>query len=156
VTTAFTELMSELEDRTPHRFSDWPASHFEAGPSGVYTVWNGEQFLYVGMAWRHRDDLNPNASGVFGRLASHASGRRSGDQFCVYICDRFVVPDLSADELAALRRGARLLDTRTKAFIHEYLTYRVVVTDSGTNARLLEARVRRDGLPRAGRPQINP
>ena len=108
------------------------------------------------MAWAHRDDLNPKAVGVFGRLNSHASGRRSGDQFCIYICDRFVVPELSVDDKAALRRGDRLLDRLTKAFIHDQLTYRVVVTSSGAEARELETRVRRDGLVRAGRPLINP
>ena len=29
-----------------------------------------------------------------GRLASHASGRRSGDQFLIYVCDRLVLPRL--------------------------------------------------------------
>ena len=127
-----------------------------AGPSGVYTIWNGGVFLYVGMAWAHRDDSNPKAVGVFGRLSSHASGRRSGGQFCIYICDRFVVPELNADDTAALRRGERLLDARTKAFVHDHLTYRVVVTSSGAEAREVEAQVRRDGLEHAERPLINP
>jgi hypothetical protein len=156
VDTGLEALMGELENGPAYRFSDWPATHFQAGPSGVYTVWNNAMFLYVGMAWAHRDDSNPRASGVFGRLRSHASGRRSGDQFCIYICDRFVIPDLSADDLAALRHGERLLDERTKAFIHDHLTYRVVITNDGAAARELEARVRRSGLERAGRPQINP
>ncbi len=108
------------------------------------------------MAWAHRDDENPRASGVFGRLASHASGRRSGDQFCIYVCDQFVVPELSSEDMAALRRGERLLDARTRAFIQEHLTYRVVTTGAGQEARELEAFVRRNGLARAGRPQINP
>jgi hypothetical protein len=149
-------LMGELEHGCVHRFSDWPATHLEAGPSGVYTVWNNAMFLYVGMAWAHRDDSNPRASGVFGRLKSHASGRRSGDQFCIYICDRFVVPELSSDDMAALRRGERILDGRTKDFIHDHLSYRVVVTNGAAAARELEAHVRRVGLERAGRPQINP
>jgi hypothetical protein len=156
MTAEFTELVRQLEDGTPHRFSDWPADHFDAGPSGVYTIWNGQQLLYVGMAWAHRDDVNPKAQGVFGRLASHASGRRSGDQFCIYVCDQFVVPELTADDMTALRRGERLLDGRTRAFIHGHLTYRVAITTSGAEARALEALVRRDGLPRAGRPTINP
>lgn len=149
-------LIEQLEKGPAHRFSDWPATHFEAGPSGAYTVWNDAMFLYVGMAWMHRDDSNPDAVGVFGRLGSHASGRRSGDQFCIYICDRFVVPELSADDMAALRRGERLLDGRTKAFIHDHLTYRVVITSNGSEARELEKRIRREGLERAGRPEINP
>jgi hypothetical protein len=156
VSTEFDGEIRELEDGKPHRFADWPTTGVEAGPSGVYTIWREATFLYVGMAWAHRDDSNPRALGVFGRLASHASGRRSGDQFCIYICDRFVVPELSADEIAALRRGERLLDALTRAFIHDHLTYRVVVTGSAAEARLLEARVRREGLDRAGRPLINP
>ncbi len=135
---------------------DWPAKHFEAGQAGVYTVWNDDLFLYVGMAYAHRDSMNPRAHGVFGRLQSHASGRRSGDQFAIYICDRFVVPVLSQDELGALARGDRLLDARTRDYIHDHLTYRVVLTDSGAAARELEDVVRRTGLPRSGRPQINP
>jgi hypothetical protein len=138
-------------------FRDWPATHFEMGPSGVYTVWRGSEFIYVGMSYAHRHDTNkPKAKGVFGRLASHASGRRSGDQFCVYVCDPFVVPQLSGDDLTALANGQRFLDVRTREFIREQLGYRVVVTSSGAQARALEARVRREGLPRSGRPEINP
>jgi hypothetical protein len=109
------------------------------------------------MSYAHRDDTdNVKAKGVFGRLASHASGRRSGDQFCVYVCDRFVIPRLSEADMAALEQGERLLDARTRAYIHDKLGYRVVVTNSGTAARDLEARIRREGLPRSGRPLINP
>jgi hypothetical protein len=152
----FSEQIHELEDGPAHAFRDWPAKHFDIGPSGVYTVWKGDLFLYVGMAYAHRGDDNPRAQGVFGRLASHASGRRSGDQFAVYMCDRFVVPHLSHDELDALARGERFLDARTREYIHDHLTYRVVITESGAVARQLEALVRRGGLPRSGRPQINP
>ena len=74
------------------------------------------------------------AKGVFGRLASHASGRRSGDQFNIYICDRFVVPELSSDKMRALASGTPLLDKLTRNFIHEHLTYRVVVTGNGASA----------------------
>jgi hypothetical protein len=94
-------------------------------------------------------------TGLYGRLSQHASGRRSGDQFAVYVCDRFVVPRLSRDEMDALARGERLLDTLTRKFIHEHLTYRVAVTADGPAARALELTIRRDGLPRSGRPLIN-
>jgi hypothetical protein len=150
-------LVEDLEDGPAHRFNEWPAAHLAMGPSGVYTIWDGSIFIYVGMSYAHRDASdNPRAKGVFGRLASHASGRRSGDQFCVYVCDRFVVPQLSQDDMQALAGGARLLDSRTREFIHEHFSYRVVVTPTGADARAIEARVRREGLPRAGRPQINP
>jgi hypothetical protein len=150
-------MVRELEDGSDHSFADWPPSHLEVGPTGVYTIWRGPEFLYAGMSYVHRGGTeNQQAKGVFGRLASHASGRRSGDQFCIYVCDRFVVPSLTARDMAELAEGARILDSRTREFIREHLQYRVAVTSSGIEARALEAVVRRQGLPRAGRPAINP
>lgn len=145
-----------LEEGPAHAFREWPANHFEVGPSGVYSIWDHNSFLYVGMAWAHRGETNPGATGVFGRLASHASGRRSGDQFAIYICDRFVIPSLTQAEMSALASGERLLDARTRQFIADRLSYRVVVTPDGAAARALESLIRREGLPRSGRPLINP
>jgi hypothetical protein len=108
------------------------------------------------MAWAHRDESNPHAAGVFGRLKSHAGGRRSGDQFAIYICDRFVIPTLTQEEMNALSGSERLLDARTREYIAEHLSYRVVITRDGPAARALEWLVRKEGLPRSGRPQINP
>ena len=152
----FDERVRLLEEGSAHGFRDWPATHLEVGPSGVYTVWNGDLFLYAGCGWKHRDEANPTSPGVFGRLESHASGRRSGNQFAIYVCDRFVVPCLSDEQRDALARGERILDAATKRYIHDHLTYRVAVTDSTAMARDLERLVRHDGLPRSGRPQINP
>jgi hypothetical protein len=156
VSSDFDEQLHALEDGPAHAFRDWPATHFEIGPSGVYTIWDGDQFLYVGCAWMHRDEAHPKALGVFGRLKSHASGLRSGNQFAIYICDRFVVPFLTEQEREALARGQRLLDAATRRYIHEHLSYRVALTDGERMALALETRVQREGLPRAGRPQINP
>jgi hypothetical protein len=52
--------------------------------------------------------------------------------------------------------GAWLLDGRTRRFIAEHLSYRVALTDNGSDARALEAIIKRDGLPDVGRPLINP
>ena len=71
----FDERVRLLEEGPAHGFRDWPATHFEVGPSGVYTVWNGDLVLYAGSAWKHRDEANPTSPGVFGRLESHTSGR---------------------------------------------------------------------------------
>ena len=151
------ELVLELEAGPIHHFQDWPASHLEVGRTGVYTIWSSTAFLYVGMSYRDVSETsNPNAKGLFGRLASHASGRRSGDQFCIYICDRFVIPRLSPDELAALERGERILDRLTRDYIRSNLRYRSVVTTTGAEARILETHVRLHGLPSFGRPIINP
>ena len=68
----------------------------------------------------------------------------------------FVVPAPSRTDLEALSRGERLLDGRTRDFIRDHLAYRVVTTSSGTEARARESYVRKVGLPRSGRPTINP
>ena len=111
----------------PHlSFRDWPPTDLAIGPPGVYAIWKDADFLYVGISYvDRRTSSNKQAKGVFGRLASHASGRRSGDQFNIYICDRFVVPTLTSDDLDALSVGARILDAQTCAFIQEHLSYRV-------------------------------
>jgi hypothetical protein len=68
-------------------------------------------------------------SPLWSRLNAHASGRRSGDQLCVYVSDRFVVPALAAGQLDQFGQGTLKLDTLTKRHIREHLSYRYI-TDS--------------------------
>jgi hypothetical protein len=92
--------VQELEAGPLHRFQDWPNDQVPRRAAGVYTVWDGERLLYVGMSGRAMTaadlEVSPNgrvvAKGLWTRLNAHAAGRRSGDQFCVYVCDRFLVP----------------------------------------------------------------
>ncbi len=150
---------SALSDGPLYRFADWPPSTVPNGPAGVYAVWHSSAFLYAGMSWRHvntDEQIGSTPRGVLGRLASHASGRRSGDQFNVYICDRFVIPELTADDLTALRQGERLLDNRTRSFVRDFLSFRVWIAPDGPTARVVESTIRRDGLAKWGQPLINP
>ena len=79
---AVTDCMHELESGRLHRFGDWPIETVPESP-GVYTVWDqAGRFIYVGKA---------TTGGLFGRLKSRANGRRGGDQFSVYVADRFVL-----------------------------------------------------------------
>lgn len=86
--------------------------------AGVYAVWSvtGKLF-YVGMAGRSKtaDDIaaaraRNKVLGLRQRLASHASGRRSGDQFCVYVADRLVLPRLTSTEIADISEGRLSFD----------------------------------------------
>ena len=95
------------------------------------------------------------ASGLWTRLNSHASGRRSGDQFNIYICDRFILPILNRDQQQALASGELLLDRITRDFIRQNLTYRYLVCRDGTEALEIERSVRTGRLA-AGRPYLNP
>ncbi len=87
-------------------------------------------------------------------LAGHASGRRSGDQFCVYVCDRLVIPALTQDQLAKIGAGELPLDAMTKDCIRRRLTCRFVEMESGPEALELERRIQRVGLS-IGRPFWN-
>jgi hypothetical protein len=136
------------------RFIDWPPSDLVIGKPGVYSIWNGDELVYIGMAWRDIS-LNQKALGLFGRLRSHASGRRSGDQFNIYVCDRYVVPSLGPEEMRRLSEGERFLDGLTRDFIADHLAYRIWIAPDGATARSVELMLRAQGLE-GKLPTLNP
>jgi hypothetical protein len=155
--------VNELQYGKLFKFSDWPTDEVPRRAAGVYTVWREDEFIYVGMSGRgaHREDFVADADarakplGLWTRLNSHASGRRSGDQFNVYICDRFIVPNIESQEQQLIGRGKLMLDQMTRAFIREHLGFRFVVCQDGGQALALEGQVRGGSLP-AGRSYLNP
>jgi hypothetical protein len=80
------------------------SSEFVALASGPLFAFRGTtdgRFIYVGMSGRSitKATQAPNRPyGLYTRLDSHAGGRRSGDQFCVYVAGRLVLPTLTADD----------------------------------------------------------
>jgi hypothetical protein len=82
----------------------------------------GQRLLYVGMAENLRNRLN-----------SHAGGRRSGDQFCVYVFDRLVLPVLSAEEIRKAAEGQISLDARVRHYIRTHCSYSLVATANKTD-----------------------
>jgi hypothetical protein len=57
-------------------------------------------------------------------LNSHASGRRSGDQFCIYVFDRLVLPSLTRQQIQDAASVRLSLDALVRTFIRESLAYR--------------------------------
>ena len=164
MTSAEDQALQALTSGPLYRFADWPNPEVPNLRAGVYTVWDGPTFLYVGMAGRGlplNAHLAPLASfthrnrGLTDRLRSHAAGRRSGDQFCSYVCDRLVLPSLTQADLAEVAAGGLNLDQRTRSYIHKYLTYRFVVTESSKEAHDLERTIREGGL-NGKKPLLNP
>ena len=81
-----------------HRFSDWPNAEVPAIAVGVYVVWYGEILIYcgnLGPKFEKAATAGRVKLGLVTRLASHASGRLSGDQFCVYVANRLVIRSLT-------------------------------------------------------------
>ena len=154
--------LAELRDGPLYRFGDWPNPAIPNGLVGVYTVWRGDQLIYVGMAGRA---LSPGAdasgpasaklTGLRSRLASHASGRRSGDRFCIYVFDRLVLPTLSLQQIQDAARGQLSLDGLTRQLIRESLSYRFTVVSDAVTARAAEREIQREGLTN-GPPLLNP
>ena len=66
--------------------------HIPEFGSIIYTIWDpDDQFMYVGIGGtgKTQDKRKPRS-----RINQHASGGRSGDQFCIYVHDFFVLPQL--------------------------------------------------------------
>jgi hypothetical protein len=91
------------------------------------------ELIYVGIAGR-----NPNGSGLASRLRSHASGRRSGDQFCVYVADHYVMPDLTRQQIEAIRDGELSMDLLVRDCIHTRFAYRFAIADTYAKAMSFE------------------
>ena len=88
------------------------------------------------------------------RACSHASGRRSGDQFCVYVCDRLVLPTVR-DRIDDIAAGNFPLDGATRQYVRTELGFRMVQVADGREALQIERLIQR-GVLAAGRPLLNP
>ena len=111
-----------------HKFSDWPNSEVPAVAVGVYVVWDCDKLIYCGMSGREFEKITASERAKYGlvaRLASHASGRLSGDQFCVYVANRLVIPSLKPEQLAKFATGELNLDILTKTYINERFEYQL-------------------------------
>ena len=125
--------------------------------TGVYTLWHGDDFLYVGMSYiaSQPSDEGDGKWGLWGRIRTHSDSRPG--HLSRAIISRFIVPSLTSDEITAMQHGDdELLTRRLYDFINNEVEYRTWPTGDGAEARALEDRVRREGLPQAGRPMLNP
>ena len=158
--------LASLQSGPLHRFADWPNPEVPAVAIGLYTIWRREEFIYVGLAGRTSEAVLlgahavGRASGLRDRLRSHASGRRSGDQFCVYVADRLVLPALTRQQIDNIAHGRVAFETLVRDYIHKHLAYRFfAVPDLSAEAqrqtRELERMIRRGATP-MGKPVLNP
>jgi hypothetical protein len=151
--------VTELSRGDARSFADWPDATVPTFGAGVYAIWDREErFIYVGMSGRGitASTVRRNTPhGIYTRLASHASGRRSGDQFCVYVADRLVLPTLTPDDIEAIGSGRHQMDAFVRRYIHENLRYRFVTLPDGAAAYVIESAIK-NGKWEHGRPLLNP
>ena len=151
-----------LKNGPLHHFSDWPNKDMPRAAAGVYSIWNrSDVFVYVGMAGNGKtaEDIalalaKGKTTGLRDRLSSHASGRRSGDQFCVYVQDLLLLPQLSAEDIDKIVIRELAIDRLVRDYVHENLSYRYVVTEDGKAALELERHIINGAL--GDHPILNP
>ncbi len=122
------QLWDELNREPLHRFADWPNRDVPKRQPGVYLIYHEDRWIYIGMA----------SSNLNGRLNQHARGRRSGDQFCVYVSDRLVMKNLTDEQIKGISQGTYSLDHQIRDFIRTELSYRYVLVPDDPTARALE------------------
>jgi hypothetical protein len=140
------------------RFADWPNTEVPLVAAGIYAIWDGDVLIYCGMAGRELEEARIAAKPRYGlvlRLASHASGRLSGDQFCVYVANRLVIPSLTPEQLAKFSSGDLNLDALTRSYIHERLEYQYAMVPSSVQAYEIEKSCR-FGDQFGVKPLLNP
>src|ERR1700738_5580829 len=115
--------MAELSGGPAYSFAAWPNPAVPVFGAGVYTIWHNDgRFIYVGMSGRGitAETIRRNTpQGIYTRLQSHASGRRSGDQFCVYVADQIVLPALAQEDITAIASGRHQMDAFVRQYIHK-------------------------------------
>ena len=89
------------------------------------------------------------------RLGGRAKGRQSGDQFNVYVANRFVVPGLTAEQQSQMSEGSLALDILTRQFIHHYFQYQYLIVDHSKEAFAIE-RLCKAGYIFNQKPYLNP
>jgi hypothetical protein len=145
----------------PFRFGDWPVRSVPTVAAGVYAIWEEDRLVYVGMSGRGRSEEDLKGAegsgrtlGLWPRLESHASGRRSGDQFCVYVADRLVLQTLTIHQLDLIASGELQLDDLVRSRVRDHMTFTFAVTRDGETASQLEGQLRSGAG--GSKPSLNP
>ena len=135
--------LSKLFDNSikPISFAEDPRKYISNNGSIIYSVWDKEdKFIYIGISGLQK---SLEKRSPLSRMVSHCSGMRSGDQFCVYIHDFYVIPKLI--QKGEYTASIGFLDKLTKEYIHENLSYRFVSfnsDDSDIIVRQLESKIK--------------
>jgi len=114
----------------------------------------------------HSRDLSSHIKGLYDQAIADKSGpfytspkpcqwTRSGDQFCIYVADRLVLPTLTQEVIADIASGRHQLDAFVRRYIHENLSYRFVLLPDGRAAYAVEAAIK-SGRWEHGPPLLNP
>jgi hypothetical protein len=147
----FRPLLRTLEQGPLHPFADFETvADIPREGAAVYTIWDDAgALIYVGVSGRSAT----SRTGPWGRLRSHWRGKRSGDQFCVYVADHYVLPELSEEQVQAIAANdpSLFMDDLVASVIRERFSFRLTVVPDYSTALKLEAAIKSGELA-AGTP----
>lgn len=159
--TTYNDLLesyvTRLTEAPRHPFAALERSCIPPIAAGVYAISTRDRsLLYVGMAGRGKtsEDLAAaiRPTGLANRLRSHLNGRRSGDQFAVYVADHTILPTLTPDVVNGIASGDVALDDLVSEHVRRNLWFQYVVTPDGATATALERHLHRSWSPTWNNP----
>ena len=80
------KLVDDLTTGELYSFSERPNKGIPQVAIGIYTIWNGDEFAYVGISGlsvKENDYKKDKIKGLKQRLRAHCGGGIGGDKFCV-------------------------------------------------------------------------
>ena len=86
---------------------------------------------------------------------SQAKSQLSGDQFNIYVANRFVVPSLNKDQQSQMFTGLMTLEILTQQYIHQHFQFRYLIVNHSKEAFAIE-RLFQGGYIFNQQPHLNP
>lgn len=124
---------------------------------GVYTIWEGDRFIYVGISGREvHKESKTKVRGLKQRLRAHWRGGLGGDQFAVYVFERITAPQVTREQLDAMGEGTLTLIELNQEYIRTKLSYRFLVVDAYSEAKEIEDALKSGKYDPPGKPFLNP
>ncbi len=153
------KVVDDLTTGTLYSFSETPDQDIPKVAIGMYTIWNGDQFAYVGISGKGVKEEHYKKDKIKGlkqRLRAHYSGGIGGDKFCVYVFERYVSKEITSSDLEKMAKKELFLRELNRNFIRANLTYRFTILDSKEHLHEYEKFIKQGGIKSVGKPFLNP
>ena len=109
----------------------------------------------LGCQAKNREEAAQKEIWVSDSPESQAKGQLSGDQFNVYVANRFVVPSLTTDQQSQMFTELLTLEILTQQHIHQHFRFRYLIVNHSNEAFAIE-RLFQGGYIFKQRPHLNP
>jgi len=154
------QVIDDLVNGEMYLFSDWPNDDLPDIAIGIYAIWKGDDFAYVGIAGRSLQSADyqmksNKKKGLKQRLGTHWKGGLGGDQFCVYVFERFLCDILTTEDLKQMVNKEVTLAELNRDYIRNNLSYRFTILDSYKDALAIETRIKKGEIEHIGKPYLN-